>query len=142
MFKNLKNHKKKIVALFIVSLLSTYYAYESCIGNMYCINFVSSIIPGGKHNSPQKDKEEVSILKSYPQYKETSTIHSAHNSLKAIKFELPSPHRYGAIAKFEDTFIFMDAFGKLFIFSFNLFISWVFLIIFNITKTKYSKIIL
>ena len=116
MFKNLKNHKKKIVALFIVSLLSTYYAYESCIGNMYCINFVSSIIPGGKHNSPQKDKEEVSILKSYPQYKETSTIHSAHNSMKAIKFTLPSPHRYGAIAKFDDTFIFMDAFGKLFIF--------------------------
>ena len=117
MLKNLKDHKKKIIAFIVISSLSTYYAYESCIGNMYCRNFVSSIIPGGKHNSPQKDEDSISILKLYPQYRETSTIHSAHNSLKAIKFELPSPHRYGAIAKFEDTFIFMDAFGKLFIFN-------------------------
>lgn len=116
MLKNLKNHKKKIIAFIVISSLSTYYAYESCIGNMYCRNFVSSIIPGGKHNSPQKDESEVIFLKKYPQYKHTSTIHSAHNSMKVLNFELPSTDRYGALATFEDTFIFMNAFGKLFIF--------------------------
>ena len=112
-----KNHKKKIIVIILLGIISTYYAYKSCIGNMYCINFVSSIIPGGKHNSPQKDEIDISILKSYPQYIETSSIHSAHNSIKAKRFELPSPHRYGAIAAYKDTFIFMDAFGKLFIFN-------------------------
>ncbi len=112
-----KNHKKKIIVIVLLGIISTYYAYKSCIGNTYCINFVSSIIPGGSHNSSQKYEIDLSILKSYPQYTETSTIHSAHNSIEAKRFELPSSHRYGAIAAYKDTFIFMDAFGKLFLFN-------------------------
>ena len=66
MFKNRK--KKNIVtillsAIILLGIISTYYAYKSCIGNVYCINFVSSFIPGGKHNSPQKDEDSISILK-------------------------------------------------------------------------------
>ena len=67
-----KNHKKKIIVttllsvIILLGIISTYYAYKRCIGNMYCINFVSSFIPGGKHNSPQKDEDHISILKLNP----------------------------------------------------------------------------
>ena len=69
--------------------------------------------------APQEIVGDVESFKNSSQYRETLEIHSAHNSIYAHKFELPSPHRYGAIATFKDTFIFLDAVGKLFLFDRN-----------------------
>ena len=128
-------HKKKILALIIIILillgsLTTYYSYKVCRANTHCKSFVRSVMPhklyaylSGKVQDipevPEKKMGNTDSFKRSPQHRETFKIHSAHNSIYAYKFELPSPHRYGAIAAFRDTFIFLDGTGKLFLFDRN-----------------------
>ena len=126
-------HIKKIIALILLGLLIAFYSYEVCRGNIHCKDFVKSIIFENSvqpvflddkkskeaQNSTEKSIGDIESFKNSSQYKKTLEIHSAHNSIYAYKFELPSPHRYGAIATFKDTFIFLDATGKLFLFDRN-----------------------
>ena len=129
----MKHIKKIIIALILLGLLAVFYSYEVCRVNIHCKAFVRSMIlensvlsvflddkkSKGNVIAPQEIVGNVESFKNSSQYRETLEIHSAHNSIYAHKFELPSPHRYGAIATFKDTFIFLDAVGKLFLFDRN-----------------------
>ena len=118
----MKHIKIIIIALILLGLLVVFYSYEVCRGNIHCKAFVRSMIPenfvqpvflddkksGEVQNLTEKSIGDIESYKNSSQYRETLEIHSAHNSIYAHKFELPSPHRYGAIATFKDTFICMQ----------------------------------